>query len=63
MGGMIAATFIAIFFVPMFYVLIEKVFHRKQLVTEHAEHSEHVGHVAYEEQTTQSTSVDDPTYR
>lgn len=31
MGGMIAATVIAILFVPMFYVMIEKIFHRKQL--------------------------------
>ncbi|MDY0028730.1 MAG: efflux RND transporter permease subunit [Pseudobdellovibrionaceae bacterium] len=29
MGGMIAATFIAIFFVPMFYVMIEKIFRKK----------------------------------
>jgi len=29
MGGMFAATFIAIFFVPMFYVMVEKVFHKK----------------------------------
>lgn len=28
-GGMIAATFLAIFFVPMFYVMIEKLFHRE----------------------------------
>lgn len=28
MGGMAAATFLAIFFVPMFYVMVEKVFHR-----------------------------------
>lgn len=27
MGGMAAATFLAIFFVPMFYVLVEKLFH------------------------------------
>ncbi|MCB9963757.1 MAG: efflux RND transporter permease subunit [Rhodospirillales bacterium] len=27
-GGMIAATFLAIFFVPMFYVAVEKIFHR-----------------------------------
>jgi len=27
MGGMIAATFLAIFFVPMFYVMVEKLFH------------------------------------
>ncbi|MEC7132084.1 MAG: efflux RND transporter permease subunit, partial [Pseudomonadota bacterium] len=29
MGGMFAATFLAIFFVPMFYVLVEKLFHRE----------------------------------
>lgn len=28
-GGMLAATFVAIFFVPMCYVLVEKLFHRK----------------------------------
>ncbi len=28
MGGMAAATFLAIFFVPMFYVMVEKAFHR-----------------------------------
>ena len=27
MGGMLAATFLAIFFVPMFYVMVEKIFH------------------------------------
>lgn len=27
MGGMLAATFLAIFFVPMFYVAVEKLFH------------------------------------
>jgi len=31
MGGMIAATFLAIFFVPMFYVAVEKIFHKKEL--------------------------------
>ncbi len=30
MGGMMAATFLAIFFVPMFYVAVEKVFHKEQ---------------------------------
>lgn len=30
MGGMIAATFLAIFFVPMFYVMVEKTFHREK---------------------------------
>ena len=29
MGGMIAATFLAIFFVPMFYVMVERLFHKK----------------------------------
>jgi multidrug efflux pump len=29
MGGMIAATFLAIFFVPMFYVAVEKIFHKE----------------------------------
>ena len=27
MGGMAGATFLAIFFVPLFYVLVEKLFH------------------------------------
>lgn len=27
MGGMLAATFLAIFFVPMFYIFVEKIFH------------------------------------
>tara|TARA_Y100000780_G_scaffold231177_1_gene255503 strand:- start:12339 stop:15536 length:3198 start_codon:yes stop_codon:yes gene_type:complete len=31
MGGMAAATFLAIFFVPMFYVMVERVFHRGDL--------------------------------
>ena len=31
MGGMIAATFLAIFFVPLFYVLIRKLSQRKSL--------------------------------
>jgi len=30
MGGMAAATFLAIFFVPMFYVMVEKIFHRDE---------------------------------
>ncbi len=30
MGGMAAATFLAIFFVPLFYVIVEKTFHRKK---------------------------------
>lgn len=30
MGGMIAATFLAIFFVPMFYVMVEKLFHKQK---------------------------------
>ncbi|ALM92328.1 MULTISPECIES: efflux RND transporter permease subunit [Alteromonas] len=29
MGGMFAATFLAIFFVPMFYVMVEKLFHKQ----------------------------------
>lgn len=29
-GGMVGATFLAILFVPMFYVMVEKIFHRKQ---------------------------------
>ena len=33
MGGMMAATFLAIFFVPMFYVAVEKLFHRKEKET------------------------------
>ena len=38
MGGMAAATFLAIFFVPMFYVMVEKLFHRdKAEATEKAE--------------------------
>lgn len=28
-GGMLGATFLAIFFVPMFYVLVERIFHRQ----------------------------------
>ena len=31
MGGMFAATFLAIFFVPMFYVVVEKLFHKQPL--------------------------------
>lgn len=30
MGGMIAATFLAIFFVPMFYIAVENMFHGKK---------------------------------
>lgn len=30
MGGMAGATFLAIFFVPMFYVAVEKTFHRRK---------------------------------
>ena len=38
MGGMAAATFLAIFFVPMFYVMVEKLFHRDRAeATEKAE--------------------------
>ena len=29
MGGMLAATFLAVFFVPMFYVMVESFFSRK----------------------------------
>lgn len=38
MGGMAAATFLAIFFVPMFYVMVEKVFHRENK-DDHTPHS------------------------
>ncbi|AXR08174.1 efflux RND transporter permease subunit [Salinimonas sediminis] len=31
MGGMFAATFLAIFFVPMFYVFVERLFDRKEV--------------------------------
>jgi HAE1 family hydrophobic/amphiphilic exporter-1/multidrug efflux pump len=31
MGGMLAATFLAIFFVPLFYVLIRKLTQRRPL--------------------------------
>tara|TARA_R110002096_G_scaffold426421_1_gene636142 strand:- start:30512 stop:33655 length:3144 start_codon:yes stop_codon:yes gene_type:complete len=35
MGGMLAATFLAIFFVPMFYIAVEKIFHgRKKVAVE-----------------------------
>lgn len=30
MGGMMAATFLAIFFVPMFYVAVEQIFHKQE---------------------------------
>lgn len=33
MGGMAAATFLAIFFVPLFYVMVEKIFHRETMKT------------------------------
>ena len=33
MGGMFAATFLAIFFVPMFYTSVEKIFHGKDDVS------------------------------
>lgn len=33
MGGMFAATFLAIFFVPMFYVAVEKLFHGNKKAT------------------------------
>lgn len=40
LGGMAGATFLAIFFVPMFYVAVEKIFHReaKQPKKEKKEH-------------------------
>ncbi len=34
MGGMLAATFLAIFFVPLFYVAVERVFHREAVSAE-----------------------------
>ena len=34
MGGMAAATFLAIFFVPMFYVMVENIFHRGEKQSE-----------------------------
>lgn len=41
MGGMAAATFLAIFFVPMFYVAVEKTFHRKTMnAPDHKKHQE-----------------------
>jgi len=30
MGGMMAATFLAIFFIPMFYVAVERIFHKEK---------------------------------
>ena len=33
MGGMLAATFLAIFFVPMFYIAVEKIFHGDKKAT------------------------------
>lgn len=40
MGGMFASTFIAILFVPMFYILVEKLFHgQKNKKTEADDHS------------------------
>ena len=35
MGGMFAATFLAIFFVPMFYAMVEKLFHGNKGRTQH----------------------------
>ncbi len=35
MGGMFAATFLAIFFVPMFYAMVEKLFHGNKDRTQH----------------------------
>lgn len=34
MGGMIAATFLAIFFIPLFYIAVEELFHREKLEDE-----------------------------
>lgn len=34
-GGMFGATFLAIFFVPMFYVMVEKLFHREKNKSSH----------------------------
>ncbi|MBL4603992.1 MAG: efflux RND transporter permease subunit [Emcibacteraceae bacterium] len=31
MGGMLAATFLAIFFVPMFYIAVERIFHKEKV--------------------------------
>lgn len=42
MGGMAGATFLAIFFVPMFYVMIEKIFHRQ--TTEVSEEKKDANH-------------------
>lgn len=39
MGGMFAATFIAILFVPLFYILIEKIFHKNNLNNINYEHT------------------------
>lgn len=41
MGGMIAATFLAIFFVPMFYVMVEKTFHREKQSEHKKKEQEH----------------------
>jgi len=34
MGGMLAATFLAVFFVPMFYIMVESFFTRKRAEVE-----------------------------
>jgi multidrug efflux pump len=41
MGGMAAATFLAIFFVPMFYVMVERIFHGKSKTEENDHNNEH----------------------
>ena len=38
MGGMIAATVLAIFFVPMFYVAVEELFHKQKLDNRETKH-------------------------
>jgi len=46
MGGMFAATFLAIFFVPMFYVMIEKIFRRSENVSLNQDQKEGHSHDA-----------------
>lgn len=41
MGGMAAATFLAIFFVPMFYVMVERIFHGKSKTEDDDQNNEH----------------------
>ncbi len=38
MGGMFAATFLAVFFVPMFYIAVEKLFHKEPKPEDHSVH-------------------------